>query len=60
MDIQQHIFTVNEFLFLLKTIKITQMFYPSSKGLFFHRVETILALMNVLTYVKCFIDHTNN
>ena len=28
-------FTVNEFLFLLKTIKMTQMFYPSSKGLLF-------------------------
>ena len=30
------------------------------KDCYFHQVETILALMNVLAYVKYFIDHANN
>ena len=37
-----------------------QLFDNSSKRLLVHLVETILALMNVLAYVKCFIDDTNN
>ena len=36
-----------------------QMFGYSLKDCYFHEVETILALMNVLAYVKCFNDHTN-
>ena len=35
------------------------MFDYSLKDCYFHEVETILALMNVFAYVKCFNNHTN-
>ena len=54
-----HIFSVNEFLFLLKNITTPPMFDYSLKDCYFHEVETILVLMNVFAYVKCFNDHTN-
>ena len=36
-----------------------QMFDYSLKDCYFHEVDTILALMNVLAYVKCFNGHIN-
>ena len=54
-----YIFSVNEFLFLLKNITTPPMFDYSLKDCYFHEVETILVLMNVFAYVKCFNDHTN-
>lgn len=35
------------------------MFDYSLKDCYFHEVETILVLMNVFAYVKCFNNHTN-
>ena len=54
-----YIFSVNEFLFLLKNITTPPMFDYSLKDCYFHEVETILVLMNVFAYVKCFNNHTN-
>ena len=52
-------FLLMDFFSFLKNITMPQMFDYSLKDCYFHEVETILALMNVLAYVKCFNYHTN-
>ena len=54
-----YIFSVSKFLFLLKNITMRKCLIIVLKDCYFHEVETVLALMNVFAYVKCFNGHTN-
>ena len=54
-----YIFSVSKFLFLLKNITMRKCLIIVLKDCYFHEVETVLALMTVFAYVKCFNGHIN-
>ena len=45
---------------LLKSLRYHKCLIILLKDWYFHQVETIFTLMNVLAYEKSFTDHTNN